>query len=72
MYELRMLFIVQTVYDTLEQLHRKYGEHIVPTSLWEDVQRTKKMIMGKDISISVLGKQNSGKSTFLNALIGEE
>lgn len=64
--------ILQIVYDFLKSLRSTYREHIVPTRLWENVQETKKVLTRQDISISVLGQQNRGKSTFVNALIGEE
>lgn len=63
---------MQIVYDTLKQLHLTYGEHIVPTYLWKHVQETKKVLTRQDISISVVGEINRGKSTIVNALIGEE
>ena len=68
-------FIHQVIYDLLNKLHSsKYNEDgtIMPESLWQIVQQTKHMLEEKDICISIFGQHNCGKSTFLNALIGEE
>ena len=63
------------IYKHLEKLHsHKYnkGGTIMPESLWQVVQQTNQVLEKKDICISVFGQHNCGKSTFLNALIGEE
>ena len=44
----------------------------MPESQWQIVEQTMSVLKEKDICISVFGQHNCGKSTFLNALIGEE
>ena len=58
--------------EILESLRSKYGECVVTESMWQFVEQTMDVLKEKDICISVFGQHNCGKSTFLNALIGEE
>ena len=58
--------------EILESLRSKYGECVVTGSMWQFVEQTMDVLKEKDICISVFGQHNCGKSTFLNALIGEE
>ena len=55
----------------MRQLRIKYGELLIPNKLWEEVEHTKITLDQKDVNISVLGQHNCGKSTFINALIGD-
>ena len=56
----------------MQSLRSKYGECVVPESQWQIIEQTMSVLREKDICISVFGQHNCGKSTFLNALIGEE
>ena len=53
-------------------LHTEFGEHIVSKELIQNLTRTNEVRRKKDICINVFGLHNCGKSTLLNALIGEE
>ena len=44
----------------------------MPDNLCQLVEQTLNVLKKKDICISVFGQHNCGKSTFLNALIGDE
>lgn len=55
----------------MQKLQRSHRE-IVPGEMWRSMEETMRTVDQKDICISVFGQHNCGKSTFLNALIGEE
>ena len=55
----------------MQKLQRSHGD-IVSVAMWRSVEQTMHVVDQKDICISVFGQHNCGKSTFLNALIGEE
>ena len=65
------MFLLQECFKFLQKLHSKYNEEIVSISIWKSIQETKQVLDQKDIYISVFGQHNCGKSTFLNAIIGE-
>lgn len=54
----------------MRQLRLYYGEFIIPNKLWEEVDHTRMILDQKEVNISVFGEHNCGKSTFINALIG--
>ena len=56
-----------------ENLHKVHGELIISTKLWKDVKQIKANLVQerKDISIGVFGQHNCGKSTLINAMIGD-
>ena len=56
----------------LTKLHSKHGETVFPDKALQALIRTNEVLDLKDICISVFGQHNCGKSTLLNALIGEE
>ena len=62
---------LQKSYEFLQKLRSKYKEEIVSSSVWMSIEETKRVLDQKDICISVFGQHNCGKSTFLNALIGD-
>ena len=64
--------LIQRSYKVLQKLHSKYKEEIVSSATWSSIEETKQVLDQKDICISVFGHHNCGKSTFLNALIGDE
>ena len=57
-----------------KHLHKDYGELIIPTTLWDDIKEIKAKLLQerKNITISVFGQHNCGKSTFINALMGNK
>ena len=62
----------QLAYEHLKKLCDEYGESVVPPSMWKTAESTKQVMESKCICISVLGQHNSGKSTIINALLGDE
>lgn len=63
---------MQRVLSALNDLQEQFGEEIVPKDVAQDLNKIKQILKQKDICISVFGKHNCGKSTFLNALLGDE
>ena len=66
------IFSLQRVHSALTDLQMQFGEEIVPKDTAQDLKKIKEILKQKDICISVFGKQNCGKSTLLNALLGDE
>ena len=66
------LHFVQVIYDMVKQIRREHGVYVLSERLWKTVTQTKCILEEQEICISVLGLHNCGKSTFLNALIGDE
>ena len=64
--------LIQRATKLLTKLHTKYGELVVPNEVIRALTNTNEVLEQKDICISVFGQHNCGKSTLLNALIGEE
>ena len=62
---------MQGIYEYLKSVRTSY-ESIIPPKLWKDIEDTKEIVDNKCICISVLGQHNCGKSTFINALLGDE
>ena len=60
------------MHSALNNLQERFGEEIVPNGTAQDLKKIKQILEQKDISISVFGKHNCGKSTLLNALLGDE
>lgn len=60
------------VQSALLNLNIQHGEGIISGEVLEDLKKIKQILVQKDISISVFGRHNCGKSTFLNALLGDE
>ena len=60
------------VQSALLNLNKQHGEGIISKEIVEDLKKIKQILVQKDISISVFGKHNCGKSTLLNALLGDE
>ena len=56
----------------LNKLRKEHGEGVVPNQVMKAMTKTNESLEQKDICISVFGSHNCGKSTLLNALIGEE
>ena len=56
----------------MQSLHSKYGECIVSETQLQIIEQTLIVLKDKDVCISIFGQHNCGKSTFSNALIGEE
>lgn len=56
----------------VKQIRSEHGDSIVSAVLWENVMQTNHILEEQEICISVLGMHNCGKSTFLNAIIGDE
>ena len=54
------------------KLRTKHGEDVVPNDVKKALMKTNEVVEQKDICISVFGSHNCGKSTLLNAFIGEE
>ena len=65
-------FSLQKVHSALKDLQEQFGEEIVPSRIAQDLKKIKQILEQKDISISVFGKHNCGKSTLLNVLLGDE
>ena len=63
---------LQRATKLLTKLHSKHGEHVVPNKVTKALTKTNEIFEQKDICISVFGQHNCGKSTLLNAFIGEE
>ena len=63
---------MQKIHKVLTKLHNKYGGKVVSKELLQRLDRTSDMLDQKEICISVFGQHNCGKSTLLNALIGDE
>lgn len=63
---------MQESYKCLNILRTRCGDSVIPFSLWKHIEDAKKMIDNKCTCISVLGQHNCGKSTFINALLGDE
>ena len=63
---------MQMLCEKIMQLESKYGEVLVPGDLLRDLRQTKLSMDEKTIMVNVFGQQNCGKSTFLNALLGNE
>ena len=55
----------------LTKLHSKHGEKVFPNKDLQAMMKTNEVLEWKEICISVFGVHNCGKSTLLNALIGE-
>ena len=64
--------LLQEVYQWLKTLRARLGESIISPTVWKTIEDTKHIIDNKCIYISVLGQHNCGKSTFINALLGDE
>ena len=64
--------VLQEVFDVLKTLHEKYGDRIVSNDMRKTQECTRDIMASKRMCISVLGQHNSGKSTFINALLGDE
>ena len=60
------------VQSALLNLNIQHGGRIISGEVLEDLKKIKQILVQKDISISVFGRHNCGKSTFLNALLGDE
>ena len=67
-----MYKLFQRAAKLLMKLHTKHGQHVIPKDVITDLTKTNENLEQKDICISVFGQHNCGKSTLLNALIGEE
>ena len=57
-------FFLQKIDEQLHELDSKYE-----LSIAEELDKTTKQLLEKQILISVLGNHNSGKSTLLNSLL---
>ena len=66
-----ILACIQLLCEKIVQLESKYGEVLVPVELLRDLQQTELSMDEKEIMVNVFGEQNCGKSTFLNALLGD-
>ena len=66
--------MVSSFYEQFKQLRTDYGGSIVPSSMWENLTLVNAELLQerKEISISVFGQHNCGKSTFIDALIGDK
>ena len=61
---------MQVICDLVKTIHTKH-EKCVSKELKQMVKRTKRIVKGNEVCISVLGLHNTGKSTILNALLGD-
>ena len=61
---------IQEICDTVENIRDKH-EKCVSEQVWQTMKQTKHILEGNEVCISVLGLHNTGKSTFLNALLGD-
>ena len=64
--------ITQATSELLTDLSSKYGKYLVCEQVLKDVLKADEMLEMKEICISVFGQHNCGKSTLINAFIGEE
>lgn len=56
----------------MKELREQHGESVVDESMLKTAENAKAVMDSKRLSISVVGQQNSGKSTVINAIIGDE
>ena len=64
--------IFQASYEEVKKLCDQYGESVVDNSMLKTAENAKAVMDSKRLSISVVGQQNCGKSTIINAMIGDE
>ena len=56
----------------MKKLCDQYGESVIDNSMLKTAENAKAVMDSKRLSISVVGQQNCGKSTIINAMIGDE
>ena len=61
---------MQEICDLVKKI-RTQRKKYVSKKLKEKVEQTKCILKGNEVCISVLGLHNTGKSTILNALLGD-
>lgn len=62
----------QAALNKLHSLHKEYGKEVISEKCLQDMKETQELCDEREICISVFGKHNCGKSSLLNALLGDE